>query len=148
MTLPLSWSQEGLWFLEQAQPGLATYNVPLVMRLGGSLERQKVAAWLAWATARHDALRMSVQIDRGAPGIVISSSPTVDFSCDDLDGVPPALRAAEAQLRASAASREPFDLQRPPLLRVRLYEIGPTEPVLLLVAHHLVADGQSIFGTH
>ena len=36
--LPLSFSQERLWFLDQLMPGHAFYNVPLAVRLNGPLD--------------------------------------------------------------------------------------------------------------
>ena len=35
--LPLSFSQQRMWFLQQLQPGSSAYNIPVAVRLKGSL---------------------------------------------------------------------------------------------------------------
>src|SRR4051794_29806913 len=55
--LPLSFAQERLWFLDQWDPGAATYNVPSSMRLAGRLDLRALWASLNAVIQRHEALR-------------------------------------------------------------------------------------------
>ena len=41
-------------------------------------------------------------------------------------------------------AREPFDLAQPPLIRARLYRLAPQQHVLVIVLHHIIADGWSL----
>src|SRR6185436_9717599 len=55
--------------------------------------------------------------------------------------------AGTEELRAevTAAAHRPFDLERGPLFRAVLFTAARGERVLLLVAHHLVFDGWSLW---
>src|SRR5262249_13465972 len=39
-TLPLSFAQERLWFIDQLQPGNPVYNIPFALRIEGALDRR------------------------------------------------------------------------------------------------------------
>src|SRR5688572_25835641 len=51
----LSYAQERLWFLEQLDPGTATYNVPAAVRLSGPLEPRSLERALNEVVRRHEA---------------------------------------------------------------------------------------------
>ena len=42
-TLPLSFAQERLWFIDRLEPESAAYNVSVVWRVGGALDEAEVA---------------------------------------------------------------------------------------------------------
>src|SRR4029077_4980915 len=44
----------------------------------------------------------------------------------------------------SEEAQKPFDLERPPLFRLRLVHLSPAEHVLILVMHHIITDGWSM----
>jgi hypothetical protein len=56
----------------------------------------------------------------------------------------PGLDAEGEQALLAALARRPFDLARGPLLRVTVLATAPTRHVLVLVVHHIVADGWSL----
>src|SRR5919199_1015397 len=55
--LPLSFSQQRLWFLNEFQPGTAEYNSALCLRLLGSLDVSALTGALQELLARHESLR-------------------------------------------------------------------------------------------
>ncbi|HEU0015953.1 MAG TPA: amino acid adenylation domain-containing protein, partial [Longimicrobium sp.] len=54
---PLSFAQQRLWFLEQLEPGRASYNVPFPLRLRGVLDTEVLRGALAELVRRHEPLR-------------------------------------------------------------------------------------------
>src|SRR4051812_36590903 len=56
--LPLSWSQQRLWFLDQLDPAAGvSYNMPASLRLSGKLDRDALRRALDRIVARHESLR-------------------------------------------------------------------------------------------
>ena len=142
--LPLSFAQQGLWFVEQLGDLGATYHIPLRLRLGGELHRAALVSALDGIVARHEALRTAfAQVD-GIPEQRIAPAEAGGFPLagTDLAGHP----EAEAELGRLTAeeARAPFDLERGPLVRGRLIRLAADDHVLLLTMHHLVSDGWSM----
>ncbi|MEV5708584.1 amino acid adenylation domain-containing protein, partial [Actinoallomurus sp. NPDC052274] len=132
--VPLSYAQQRLWFLDQLEGRSATYAMPLALRLTGAVDVDALRSALADVVARHEVLRtVYPQID-GEPCQVI------------LDDVRPELRVAEVDGLSAAPVRDAaagFDLSAEIPIRAHLYVTGPGEQVLLLVLHHIAADGWS-----
>ncbi len=53
-------------------------------------------------------------------------------------------REDEALRLATAAARQPFDLEHGPLLRVELLRLRPDMHILLITMHHIISDGTSM----
>ena len=65
--MPLSFTQQRLWFLDQWQPGGHVYNVPLVFRVRGALEVERLRAALEAVVARHESLRTTFHVSGEQP---------------------------------------------------------------------------------
>ncbi|HEV7515307.1 MAG TPA: amino acid adenylation domain-containing protein, partial [Thermoanaerobaculia bacterium] len=145
--LPLSFSQERLWFLDQLDPGQVAYNLPLPIRLTGTLVPAALAAALAEEVRRHEVLRTSFGILAGRPVQRIApAAQHYPLPVVDLTGLPAGDRQPAARRLVAAESARPFDLEHGPLLRALLLRLGgdPPEHLLLLTLHHSVADGWSL----
>ncbi|HKV06814.1 MAG TPA: amino acid adenylation domain-containing protein [Thermoanaerobaculia bacterium] len=142
--LPLSFSQQRLWFLESLEPGSALYNLPLTVRLELPLDRGLLEQSLAEVVRRHEALRTSFPLRDGQPVQEIAPPGRVPLPVVDLAGLPAAVREAETRLRVDAEVRRPFDLARGPLLRCLLVRHGEAENLLLVNVHHTVCDGWAL----
>ncbi len=142
--LPLSFAQERLWFLDQLQGGGSVYNVPLALRLRGSLNVEGLAVALREVVRRHETLRTAFPERDGEPRQEIappaSASAWTPLPRVDLASLPAAAREAERARLTAEESRQPFDLARGPLLRAALLRLGPEEHSLLLTLHHVVSD--------
>ncbi|MER7185525.1 amino acid adenylation domain-containing protein [Streptomyces hyaluromycini] len=138
---PLSWTQERIWFEEQLRPGDTAYHMPVILRVRGPLDLAALQAAVAALVARHDALRTVFGTADGEPRQRVLDAVTVPVRSQDVRGSADPEAAAHAALRR--AVREPFDLAHGPLLRVLAIRYADDARLLLLSAHHLVADGQS-----
>ncbi|WP_369166895.1 amino acid adenylation domain-containing protein [Streptomyces sp. R28] len=132
--IPLSFAQERMWFLQRLQGTSGTYNIPLQIRLTGVLDADALSGALADLVARHEALRTVYPEDADGPHQVVLP-PETPYTTEFV-------RDAAPDLAADAA--RPFDLTRDVPLRTTLYETGPDTHVLLLVVHHIAADGASL----
>src|SRR5690606_18910132 len=65
--LPLSYAQRRLWFLHRMEGPSATYNVPLALRLIGTLDPTALRAALTDVIDRHEPLRTVVAEDDQGP---------------------------------------------------------------------------------
>ncbi len=141
---PLSFAQQRLWFLDQLEPGTASYNVPVALRLVGPLRVDALRGAIDTVVARHEALRTSFVVSDGGPAQVVNEPAALDLPVTDLARLAgPDRESALARLLAEEAHR-PFDLARDLLVRPSLYSLGPEEHVLLLMMHHIGADAWSL----
>jgi amino acid adenylation domain-containing protein len=141
---PLSFAQQRLWFLDQLAPGSSAYNIPQAFRLRGDLKSDALQAALAAIIERHESLRTTFSYEGDHPSQVIH--PTVPYSLPftNLYPLPESERAAELLRLSHDDSFTPFDLTRGPLFRATLIRLGPSDHVLLLTIHHIIADGWSM----
>ncbi|HSS52427.1 MAG TPA: amino acid adenylation domain-containing protein, partial [Thermoanaerobaculia bacterium] len=141
---PLSFGQERLWFLDQLDPGSATYNLPLALGLRGDLSRPALAASLSAMVARHEGLRSTFLAVDGTPMQRTSPARPLTLPLIDLSALPRANRDAAAAALTQEEAARPFDLQRGPLLRAALLRLEPELHVALFTMHHIVSDGWSM----
>jgi amino acid adenylation domain-containing protein len=141
--LPLSFSQQRLWFIHQLEPDSPAYNIPAAVRLEGDLRPAALAEVLTGVAARHEVLRTSFPSVGGEPVQEVAPAGPVALPVLDLAALPAGMREPESRRIASQEARRPFDLARGPLLRARLLVLGPAEHALLLTVHHIVSDGWS-----
>jgi amino acid adenylation domain-containing protein len=142
--LPLSFAQERLWFLEQLEPGLSTFNIPATARLRGPLEVPVLAAALSEVVRRHEVLRTTLRSVEGVPVQDAAPAAAVPLPVVDLSGLTEPVRSSQAYLLALSESGRPFDLSLGPLLRALLMVLAPREHVACLTLHHIVSDGWSM----
>ncbi|MFF3438953.1 amino acid adenylation domain-containing protein [Streptosporangium sp. NPDC002721] len=135
---PLSFGQERLWFLNRLDPDDASYNMCLVRRLRGPLDRDALAGALAGTVARHESLRTRFPEVDGVPVVVVDPPGPVTVEETVAAGEAGALELVAALTNA------PFELGARPPLRVTLIEIDEDDHVLCVVLHHILGDGWSL----
>ncbi len=142
--LPLSFAQQRLWFLEQLSPDSAFYTIPALWRLQGSLHPTALIASVQALLRRHESLRTSFVSQQGQPVQRIAAQVALPLLIVDLRTVAQPQRVTLAQQVCQQLARRPFDLERGPLLRACLLQLGEEEHWLLLSLHHIITDGWSM----
>ncbi|MFF7457092.1 amino acid adenylation domain-containing protein [Kitasatospora sp. NPDC008115] len=137
--LPLSFAQRRLWFLDRMQGPSATYNIPMAVRLSGPLDADALRSALADVVQRHEALRTVFPDTAGVPRqhVLGPAAGSAALTVTEL----PESAAARA---VAAAARHRFDLARELPVRAELLAHGPERHTLVLVVHHIAADGWSV----
>ncbi|MBH5338146.1 amino acid adenylation domain-containing protein [Streptomyces pactum] len=139
--LPLSFAQRRLWFLYHLDGPSPTYNIPLAVRLTGRLDREALQAALVDVVDRHQALRTVFPDTDGTPYQQVltprEARPALDLRVTPVEEC--GLGAA-----VSVVARGVFDLSWQVPVRAHLFVVGPSEHVLVLVVHHIAADGWSL----
>jgi hypothetical protein len=138
--LPLSFGQRQLWFLDQLDPGASLYLIQTDLHLRGALDVPALRGAIRDLGERHEILRTSIRGEDGEPRLVADAAPP-ELELVDLAWLPAADRDREARRHVDEDAREPFRLDRGPLLRARLLRLAGDEHVLLLTYHHIVFDG-------
>ncbi|HZI13366.1 MAG TPA: amino acid adenylation domain-containing protein, partial [Myxococcus sp.] len=140
--LPLSFAQQRLWFLDRLEPDSPFYNMPLALRLEGTLDTDALQQALTWLVHRHETLRTTFAEQDGQPIQVIHPPAPFLLQCVDLQ----ARQDAEAEARRLAHEdfQRPFSLGRGPLVRATLLRLAPQRHLLLLNLHHIISDGWSM----
>ncbi|MGJ4925640.1 amino acid adenylation domain-containing protein [Bradyrhizobium sp. HKCCYLS2038] len=140
----LSPAQERLWFLWSMDPSSTAYTIACAVTLKGPLDQTRLVQALTEIVAGHESLRTTFAAQEGSARQVVHAALDVPVAIADLRRVPRAERALRAAARTRDELAQPFDLVNGPLLRVVLMQLGDDSHELLLVAHHIVADGLSL----
>ncbi|MBG6151653.1 amino acid adenylation domain-containing protein, partial [Aquimarina sp. EL_43] len=134
--IPLSFSQERLWFLDQLEGSIA-YHIPIVLRLSGSLDIDILETCFRTIVSRHEVLRTMIHSEEGIGYQQIVGAD--DWKLDqDMD-------QSDASLESSIASylTIPFDLEKDYKFRACVYDLGSDRYVLAGVFHHIASDAWS-----
>ncbi len=141
---PLTFNQEGLWFIDRMHPGTANFSIPGAIRLRGALDVRVLERAIGEVVRRHDVLRTTfVEVD-GSLRQVVAPPGAWTLRVVDLSRLPvPACEAVARGLLRIEAGR-PFDLARGPLFRADLLALAGGDHVLSVNFHHIIADGWSM----
>ena len=140
--IPLSFSQNRLWFLDQLQGPSATYNMVVGLRLQGPVNVEALGAALVDVVARHETLRTVFAAPGGVPEQIVIPADQADFGWTVVDASDWTQTQIDEAIKAVAT--HPFDLAGEIPMQSRLLRISDHEHVVVAVAHHIAADGLSV----
>ncbi|MGN6085880.1 amino acid adenylation domain-containing protein, partial [Trinickia sp.] len=142
--VPLSFAQQRLWFLHRLDELRPSYVIPSCWRLRGKLDAQALEAALTDLIGRHESLRTTFPEAADGPCQCILDRDQVKpvLERHRLENTPLPETALENALRHAVRFR--FDLASQIPLRATLFSLGANEHVLLILLHHIAADGESM----
>ncbi|WP_137821869.1 non-ribosomal peptide synthase/polyketide synthase [Pseudomonas sp. D(2018)] len=139
--LPLSYSQQRMWFLWQMEPDSPAYNVGGVARMSGRLEADRFEAALQALVKRHETLRTTFPSEGGVPVQQVSEDCGLRIRREDFSALPVDEFQPRLEAFTDVEAHQPFDLERGPLLRVCLVKAEAELHYLVVTLHHIVTEG-------
>ncbi|MEO2256755.1 non-ribosomal peptide synthase/polyketide synthase [Paenibacillus amylolyticus] len=132
---PVSSEQKRLYVLRQLDAAERSYNMSAALLLEGKLDRTRVEYAFRELIQRHETLRTGIEQVQGE--LVQHIYDEVEFAVDYF-------QVSEGEVdQVVEAYYHPFDLTKPPLLRIGLIEVAKDRHILLFDMHHIVSDGIS-----
>ncbi|MFI7102537.1 amino acid adenylation domain-containing protein [Streptomyces sp. NPDC050161] len=138
---PLTQNQKALWFLKQLNPTGYAYNIGGAVEVRVALEPEVMFEAVRRLIARHPALRTNFLLDEGQPVQRVSPDATADVALFDVQGQ----EWDDIHRVIVEEYRKPYDLERDPLVRFRLFKRGEDRWVIMKAVHHIVSDAISTF---
>ncbi|MEM7385362.1 MAG: condensation domain-containing protein, partial [Verrucomicrobiota bacterium] len=141
---PLSPTQQGLLFHSLLVPGAGVYVPQITLTLSGTLDPKSLKEAWERAIQRHPILRTGFQWEqRDEPFQVVYRKVEISWFELDWSTLNPDEQAIKLTNLQTANRTEPFNLHRPPLMRLHLIRTGSTGYFLVWCYHHLILDGWS-----
>lgn len=136
--------QRRMWFVQSIDTTGALLNVGVSYRLIGELDADRLHAAVDAVAARHAILRTTYDTGSdGEPSTTVHEDLKPGWAQHDLSELSPQARGLRLEVLAQRAFTTPFDLSAEAPLRITLAQVGATEHVLLLAAHHIAWDDAS-----
>src|SRR5258706_13397339 len=139
-SIPLSYAQRRLWFLHRLESTDTRYNETLALRVRGLMNPTALTGAFADVVNKHDSLR-TVFVEAGHTPFqrvlprLANGRTLLELVDTSEDALPKALEAA---------ANHQFDLARDLPIRATLFRLGAQDHAVLVVGHHVAADGASI----
>lgn len=135
--IPVSFSQQRLWYLQYAEDATPISNIPITINIEGDLNVTALTKAFKYIIERHEILRTTyhsihfhvVQVIHDYFDFAIE---TIHCTADEL----PTLLSIEANKK--------FDLSKDLMVRVKLFKVADGKQILLVTQHHIVSDAWSL----
>ncbi|WP_158447897.1 non-ribosomal peptide synthetase [Aquimarina longa] len=134
--VPLSFSQERLWFIDQLEGSLG-YHIPILLQLKGNIDKEVLENSFRTIISRHEILRTVITSDDGIG--YQYSIPADEWKMDEIS----IKKAEEISEKLEEYIAQPFDLSEDYMFRMCLFSLGEQEYILAGVFHHIASDGWS-----
>ncbi|MCJ0946757.1 amino acid adenylation domain-containing protein [Rhodococcus sp. ARC_M8] len=139
--IPLSFAQQRMWFVNQLDTSSPAYNIPLVVRLSGELDKPALRSAMSDVIARHESLRTMFPVHGDGPVQHILPTESAELPQLTETSVTDEHHLRDELARMVSAG---FDVAARIPLRAALFTIDEREHVLAVVVHHISADGFSM----
>lgn len=135
----LSSGQKGLWMLHKLNPDSTAYHLPICFTVHKKMDVQILRRAFSYLVEQYPIVKVIMEEDNGVPYQVISSDWKLFLEEVTIE------EASKEQLltKIKDKAKEPFDLNKGPLMKVYVYQEKEKSTVMILV-HHIIFDGTSI----
>ncbi len=134
---PLSFIQEGLWFIDKFQ-GSVQYNVPGVLTIKGELDKEILETTLQELVYKHKALRTVFTEKEGEVYQKVQGL-NWNLNVKEVANYQHAIEDIQTLIKI------PFDLSKDYMIKATLLQYAQNEFVLGICIHHIVFDGWSAY---
>lgn len=141
--VPLSYSQQRIWFLHQLEDATTEYNMPHAWRVRGPLDVQALRHAFNGVIARHEILRTRFDDPDGRPIQIVDPHAEIELPVIDLSGLDAQARERRTAEELQRAWVEPFDLYRGPLVRAKVMKLADSDHIVVRTTHLILTDGYS-----
>jgi amino acid adenylation domain-containing protein len=141
--LPLSFSQQRMWFFEHLSSGTSAFNIALGVRLRGPLNLAALEQTFSEIMRRHEGLRTVFPESNREPTQIIRPPSRFHLPIVDLSTLPSEDREPQAARLAREETVRGFDLANGPLVRPSLLRLSAGEHIVICTMNHIIGDGQS-----
>ena len=138
-----SHAEERLYLVNSLDATSAAYNMTLFFRAGREFIPEALRQAVLSLVDRHESLRTGFEECNGEIIRRIENTKSITLSWQENDLSMLSDPSTEALRLTRTEVSRPFNLSRPPLLRVRLIRTGAEQTLILILTHHIVHDGWS-----
>lgn len=137
-TIPLSYGQERLWYLQYTLKELPISNIPIVIKIKGRLNVQALEWSINQVILRHEILRTNyVTVNHQ-----VIQHVREDFSFHIVVEAIDTISEIDALLALEA--NKPFDLTQDIMIRAKQFVLNADESIVMLTQHHIASDAWSL----
>ncbi|MBC9783075.1 amino acid adenylation domain-containing protein [Heliobacterium chlorum] len=136
---PLSYGQKAIWFINQLMPDSPAYNISGALHIPAKLDVEALRKAIRDIIQRYPALRTNFFIKDGEPYQRVYATRKEDLQVIQVEGK----EWEEIRALIIADSRKPFNLEKDPLYRIRLYQQGDESYYFAVTIYHIISDAWS-----
>ncbi|CDL81895.1 non-ribosomal peptide synthetase [Xenorhabdus szentirmaii] len=141
---PLSFAQQRLWLIDQANGSSPQYNGTGDLRLRESINIEAFEAAVKSLLERHEALRTHFKVIGNEPRQVIAAAFELPMLYHDLSSLPEAEKERQLKHINKEEGRQVFNLSTDLMLRIRVIKLAAEDYAIIYTMHHIAYDGWSI----
>ena len=142
-SLPLSFSQQRVWYLEQISISNSGYNLFYPVKIIGKFNLNAFELALSNVIRRHEILRTTYSVVDGEVNQMISSSTEISLPIIDLSNLPEVKKQNTYKKILSKKSAKSINLESGPVIDISIIQMNGTESYLMLMVHHIAFDLRS-----
>ncbi|MCE2029778.1 non-ribosomal peptide synthetase [Sessilibacter corallicola] len=143
--IPLSFSQQRLWFLHQLEGPNSTYNMPVAISISGPLDRSLVEKSFSAIVARQSSLRTYFPSDDAGPQQRLHDLNRFTIGFEDLSAIESVENKQQtAKEKAVVFATAAMNVENDWLFAVTILKLDDQQHWLLVNCHHMIGDGWSV----